>query len=73
MTEQEIKFICKQLVEHGDKPLTDTEKELIKQAIDTSKNLNELLTIAFVYSKSKRRTSYCAKRKRRLGCQKKWC
>ena len=53
MTEQEIKFICKQLVEHGDKPLTDTEKELIKQAIDTSKNLNELLTIAFVYSKSK--------------------
>ena len=54
MTEQEIKSICKQLVEHGDKPLTDTEKELIKQAIDKSKNLNELLAVALVYyTKSK--------------------
>ena len=51
MTEQEIKFICKQLVEHGDKPLTDTEKELIKQAIDKSKNLNELLAVALDYYK----------------------
>lgn len=53
MTEQEIKFICKQLVEYGDKLLTDTEKELIKQAIDKSKSLNELLTVALAYSKSK--------------------
>ena len=51
MTEQEIKFICKQLVEHGNKPLTNTEKELIKQAIDKSKNLNELLTVALNYEK----------------------
>lgn len=51
LTEQEIKFICKQLVEHGDKPLTDTEKELTKQAIDKSKNLNELLAVALDYYK----------------------
>lgn len=53
MTEQEIKFICKLLIEQGKKPITVFEKELIKQAIDTAKNCEELLTVFWTYANSK--------------------
>lgn len=43
MTEKEIKSICKLAVENNNKPLTELEKELFKQAIDASKNWAELL------------------------------
>ncbi len=52
MTEQEYKLICKMLVESGQKSLTTAEKELIKQAVDNSKSLDELITTALLYAKS---------------------
>lgn len=52
MTEQDLKSICKILVENGQKSLTTAEKELIKQAVDASKNWNELITTALIYAKS---------------------
>ncbi len=48
MTEEQVKLICKWLVENSSRPLTDLEKELLKQAIDSSKNWEELLTVAIV-------------------------
>ena len=48
MTEEQVKLICKWLVENSSRPLTDLEKEMLKQAIDSSKNLEELLTVAIV-------------------------
>ena len=48
MTEEQVKLICKWLVENSSRPLTDLEKEMLKQAIDSSKNWKELLTVAIV-------------------------
>ena len=48
MTEEQVKLICKWLVENSSRPLTDLEKEMLKQAIDNSKNWEELLTVAIV-------------------------
>ena len=48
MNEEQIKFLCKWLVENSSRPLTDLEKEMLKQAIDSSKNWEELLTVAIV-------------------------
>ena len=48
MTEEQVKLICKWLVENSSRPLTDFEKEMLKQAIDSSKNWEELLTVAIV-------------------------
>ena len=52
MNEKDIKLICKQLIEHSNQPIGHKEKEIIKQAIDDSKNLGELLGIALVYAKT---------------------
>ena len=46
MTEQEIKLLCKLVIEHGNRDFTEAEKEILKQAVDQSKNLNELMTVA---------------------------
>ncbi len=43
MTEKEIKALCKLVVESSSRPLTEIEKELFKQAIDSSNNWVELL------------------------------
>lgn len=42
MNEEQIKFLCKWMIDHGNRPLTELEKELFKQAIDKAKNTNEL-------------------------------
>ena len=42
MTEEQIKFICKQAIEHGNKPLTDIQKELLKQALTDKVNDREV-------------------------------
>lgn len=47
MTEEQIKILCKYAVEHGNRPFTREEKEIIKQAIDKSKDINELFAVAF--------------------------
>ena len=44
MTEEQVKLICKWIIENSSRPLTDLEKEMLKQAIDSSKKLEELLT-----------------------------
>ena len=46
MTEQQIKFLCKWAVENSKRPLTKAEKEILKQAIDNAKNIEDLLAIA---------------------------
>jgi hypothetical protein len=46
MTDQEIKEACKFVIEHGNKEFTDTEKEMLKAAVDQSRNLSELFAVA---------------------------
>lgn len=46
MNEQQIKLLCKLAVENSKRPFTDTEKELLKQAIDRAKSWDDLLAIA---------------------------
>lgn len=42
MTEEEYKLLCKWLVDNGNRPLTEIEKELIKQTIDNAKSPMEI-------------------------------
>ena len=46
MTEQEIKTLCKLVIEQGNREFTTTEKETLKQAIDQSHNWQELFIVA---------------------------
>ena len=46
MTEQQIKVLCKWAVENSNRPLTDAEKEILKQAIDSANSIEDLLAIA---------------------------
>lgn len=43
MTEEQIKFLCKQVVDRSNRPLTQYDKELIKQVIDISKTPEEMI------------------------------
>ncbi len=46
MNEEQIKLLCKLAVEYGNRPLSHDEKELVNQAIDQSKDWEELFSIA---------------------------
>ncbi|MBO7048113.1 MAG: hypothetical protein J6W62_04310 [Spirochaetia bacterium] len=46
MNEQQIKLFCKLAIEKSNRPFTETEKELLKQAVDHAKNWDELFIIA---------------------------
>lgn len=46
MTEEQVKFICKWIVENCNRPLSELDKELIKQAIDKAKTVEELAGVA---------------------------
>ncbi len=46
MTEQEIKEACKFVIEHGQRDFTEAEKELLKAAVDQSRNFQELFAVA---------------------------
>ena len=48
MTEEQIKLLCKWLIENSSRPLTNLEKEALKQAVDSSKNWEELITVALL-------------------------
>lgn len=50
MNEEQIKFLCKWLIENSSRPLTDLEKEALKQAVDSSNNWEELITVALLSS-----------------------
>lgn len=43
MTDEQIKFLCKLVVEKSNRPLSDFQKELIKQAIDQAKTPTEMV------------------------------
>lgn len=43
MNEEQIKTLCKFLIENGQRNLTEIEKELFKQAIDQSHTWQELI------------------------------
>ena len=45
MSEEQIKFLCKWLVENGDRPLSPIQKELIKQAIDPFEMIAAILVL----------------------------
>lgn len=42
MTEEQYKFLCKWIVDNGNRPLSENDKELIKQAIDNAKSPMEI-------------------------------
>ena len=46
MTDQEIKEACKFVIEHGQRDFTEAEKELLKAAVDQSRNWQELFAMA---------------------------
>ena len=48
MTEHEIKELGKWFLDHGQRKLTQSEKEAIKSAIDQAGSFNELLQVAIV-------------------------
>lgn len=39
-------LLCKLAVEYGNRPLSHDEKEILRQAIDQSKNWEELFSVA---------------------------
>ena len=53
MTEQEIKIMYKLAVEHSNHPLTDLDKELLKQAIDKAKHPVDILAALSVILSTK--------------------
>lgn len=46
LSEEQIKTLCKLAVEYGNRPFSREEKEALKQMIDKSRNLEELLSVA---------------------------
>lgn len=53
MTEEQYKFLCKWIVDNGNRPLSEIDKELIKQAIDNAKSPEEMvLSILELLSKN---------------------
>ena len=51
--EKIVKSICKHMVDNGKQPLTELEKELIKQAIDNAKSPEQMIAsiLALLISK----------------------
>lgn len=48
MTEEEIKALYKLVVENSNRPLSDFQKELIKQAIDQAKTPTEMVVAILI-------------------------
>lgn len=48
MTEEQAKFIGKWLVDNYNRQLSEAEKEALKQAIEKSHNIQELLSVLLV-------------------------
>jgi len=52
MNEEQLKAVCKFLVENGNRNLSDIEKALLKQAIEQSRNWQELFITMMLAKKS---------------------
>lgn len=48
MTEEQIKMLCRWIIENKRKDLSPEQKEIIKQAVDKSENIEELFLTAFI-------------------------
>ncbi len=46
MSEEQIKILCKWIVENGGREFSCGEKEILKQAIDKARNMEELFNVA---------------------------
>ncbi len=54
MTEEQYKFLCKWIVDNGNRPLSENDKELIKQAIDNAKSPEQIvLSVLAVLSQNR--------------------
>lgn len=49
MTEKEVKEFVKLIVDYGNKPLNEMQKEIIKQCVDKAQTPQELLAILVMY------------------------
>ena len=58
MTEEQVKFLCKQIVENSNRPLSDLDKELIKQAIDNAKNGFEMISAILAILSTKQKDDF---------------
>lgn len=45
MTEEQLKFLCKWAVQNSQRPFTEADKELLKQAIDKANTVEDLLAV----------------------------
>ena len=52
MNEEQIKTLCKLIIENGNKPINDVQKELLKQAVDKSRTWQELMAVAMIYARA---------------------
>lgn len=43
MMEEQYKFLCKWMVENGNRPLSEIQKELIKQALENANSPIEIV------------------------------
>ena len=48
MTEEQIKFISKYVVENSNRLITKEEKEIVKSAIDNSENMKQLIDVLYI-------------------------
>ena len=48
MTEEQIKLFCKLAIENSPRLLIDSEREALKQAVDSSRNWEELMLAVIV-------------------------
>ena len=48
MSEEQVKFLCKWIVENGNRPLSSIQKEIIKQVIDASRDPFEMIAAILV-------------------------
>ena len=48
MTEEQIKLISKWIIENSSRPFTASEREALKQAVDDSRNWEELIAVAIL-------------------------
>ena len=46
MTEEQIKLLCKLAIENSRKQLTNAQNETLNQAIDESKTVEDMFTVA---------------------------
>lgn len=53
MTEEQVKFLCKWMIDNGNRPITEFEKEVIKQAIDNARNPQEIVLAILTFLRNK--------------------